>query len=141
MNTATSCQLRVRACMRARMCVRTCDSADSVSVQDLLASPQSDGLVLSDHRGLDGLQDGHLLPGDVGSCHTVHTVLDQTSAAATEPSYGARFSLAQSEDVPGPSKSHSSPATLLSPPSSTKSSSACRRSAVSGYTICSGLTS
>lgn len=44
----------------------TCHSVDSGSVLALLASSQPDGLVLPDHRGLDGLQHGHLLPGDVG---------------------------------------------------------------------------
>lgn len=48
----------------------TGDSANSSAVHSFFTSSQSDSLVLPDHRGLDGLQDDHLLPGNVGSYKT-----------------------------------------------------------------------
>lgn len=55
----------------------TCDAADALTVEALLACPQADGLVVPDDSGLQRLHHLHLLAGDVGTC---------TQAAPSAPS-------------------------------------------------------
>lgn len=49
------------------VCVLTSHSANSTAVHTLFTSSKANGLVLSNHCGFDGLQDGHLFPRDVRS--------------------------------------------------------------------------
>lgn len=109
----------------------TCDTPRALTVEALLACPQADGLVVPDDGGLQRLNHLYLLVGDVGACGA-----GAPSATQDVP----KVSLKCAPCSPGPSKSHSSPATNLFPSSSSKSSKARRRRAVSASTTCSGVT-
>lgn len=121
----------------------TCHPLLALPVPALLAGPQPQGLVLLDDCGLNDLQDLHLLPGDVGAWEGkgVQSVKSGGIKAIMEMQGASDPDAGHARHLPGPSNSHSSPATTLSPLLSTKSSNALRWRAVLGRTTCRGVMS